>query len=76
MGITIPYPSMQKFPTLSPSEEDLKIANYKLTQEIIYHQNNNCPYMHKQRQEMMLAIKPKSRRILLENKLITPERAS
>ena len=63
--LTVPYPSMQNSPTLAPSEQDLKTASYVLTQKIIYHQNNDCSYMHNERQKLMLATKPKS--ILIEN---------
>jgi len=65
--LAVPFPSMQTSPNIAPSNNDLKIAQERLTQEIIYHQNNNCSYMHNERVMAKYATKPKD--ILLQTSL-------
>lgn len=49
--IVVPYSSMQRSPTIAPSPEELKQASYALTQEIIFHQNKQCPVMFMEREK-------------------------
>lgn len=58
--LVVSFPSMQKSPSMAPSIEELKTADYCLTQEIIYHQNKQCPVMHQERKKAMLATAPHS----------------
>ena len=56
--LVVPFPSMQGTKTLAPSEKEIKEASYALSQEIIFHQNKQCPWMHEQRKKTSLATKP------------------
>lgn len=61
--LVVPFPSMQDAPLDSvraPSEKEIKEASYALSQEIIFHQNKQCPWMHEQRKKAALATKPES----------------
>ncbi len=58
--LVVPFPSMQRTKTLAPSERELKQASYALSQEIIFHQNKQCPWMDEQRKKATLATKPES----------------
>ena len=58
----IPYPSLQKPTAIAPSEHDLKAMCYALTQELIHHQNNTCPWVHNERAKAMYSAKPAPRK--------------
>ena len=55
---TVPYHSLQKSPAIAPTERELKQMSYALTQELIYHQNHTCPWMHNERIKAKYATKP------------------
>jgi hypothetical protein len=46
---------------LAPSERELKQASEALAQEIIYHQNKECPWMANERAKAKYATKPEKR---------------
>lgn len=50
--------SIMKSPNIAPSFEELKMLNEAFTQEVIYHQNNQCAYMNMERSKARLATKP------------------
>lgn len=55
--LVVPYPSMQKRVMTAPSREEVSQVNHALTQEIIFHQNRECPWMYMQRKEAELSTK-------------------
>lgn len=61
--LVVPFPSMQNAPLDSvraPSEKEIKEASHALSQEIIFHQNQQCPWMRNERTKAIFATKPES----------------
>tara|TARA_R110000868_G_scaffold114344_3_gene306439 strand:- start:5229 stop:5456 length:228 start_codon:yes stop_codon:yes gene_type:complete len=56
--LSVPITSMQEKMMTAPSHEEMTKVQYMLTQEIIYHQNNNCGYMDSERKKAMLSVEP------------------
>ena len=60
--LVVPFPSMQNVRLDSmraPSEREIKQASEALAQEVIYHQNKQCPWMANERAKAQYATKPK-----------------
>ena len=55
-----PYWALQENPPRAPTIEGMKGTRYNLEQELMYHQNKDCPYMISERKKIELSTKPKS----------------
>lgn len=52
--LVVPIESLQEKSSIAPNMQQMKNLQYRLTQEIIYHQNRNCPVMFIEREKARL----------------------